>query len=122
MSVYRVIGSEIRRYGSRVTVTTGGKTAVRRAFIQPLRYRNRVYIGGDCRDIGDVRREKYLFVGTADCELTEGRTVIESAGGKYIVKRRETYLVGDEPVYVWAILVPFGEAWEDDYDADTAAD
>lgn len=122
MGVYQIIGSEIRRHGSHVTVTTDGAAINARAFVQPLRYRNRIYIGGEYRDIGKIRREKYLYVGTADCALTEDRSVIDFAGGQYIVKRCETYYWGDEPVYVWAILVPYGAPREDEYDADTATD
>ena len=48
--------------------------------------------------------------------LKENSSVIESHGEKYLVKRCETYYVKDTPVYEWAILVPWGEEREDEYD------
>lgn len=69
--------------------------------------------------IGFMKREKYLFIGTPDMNLNENRTVIEAASGKYIVKRCERYFVQDNPIYTWAIMVPYGERREDDYDADS---
>lgn len=122
MSVYRIIGSEIRRYGTSVTVSDGSESVERKGFIQPLRYRSRVSVGGVIRDLGKLRRERYLFIGTADCELHENRSVIESADGKYIVKRCETFYFGSSPVYVWAVLERYSDALEDDYDADMGAD
>ena len=67
-----------------------------------------------------MKREKYLYVGKSDHRLVENESVIETHGNKYIVKRCETYFVKDTPVYEWAILVPYGEEREDEYDSDTA--
>ena len=68
--------------------------------------------------LGQASREKYLFIGTPDISLQQNRSVIESVGGKYIVKRCETYFVRDKAVYVWAILAPFGDSREDEYEPD----
>ena len=54
MSVYRIIGSEIRRYGTSVTVSDGSESVERKGFIQPLRYRSRVSVGGVIRDLGKL--------------------------------------------------------------------
>ena len=78
-----------------------------------------MYIGGEYHCLGFFKKEKYLYVGIADNKLTENSTVIETNGEKYIVKRREKYYVKDIPIYVWAVLQPYGEVLEDDYDSDT---
>ena len=122
MSMLSCVDKEITRYGSHVTITTDGVTVSSRAFVEPLRYRNKIYIGGECRELGTMRREKYLYVGKSSHRLEENESVIESRGGKYIVKRCETYYVKDTPVYEWAILVPYGEEREDDYDSDPTTD
>ena len=116
MSVQSAVTQSIRKYGSRVTINNGGELRSGKAFIEPLRYRNKIYIGGELHSLGVLRRDKYLFIGTPESRLDENVTVIESGGSKYIVKRRETYFVGDSPVYVWAILAEYGERAEDDYD------
>lgn len=121
MSMLSCVEREIGRYGSQVKITTGGVAVNSRAFVEPLRYRNKIYIGGEYRHLGMLRREKYLYVGKTSNTLCENETVIEMKGSKYIVKRCETYYVQDTPIYEWAILVPYGEEREDDYDPDTAA-
>ena len=122
MSLFNCVDREIGRYGSQVTINQGGSEINTRAFLEPLRYRNKIYIGGEYRKLGFLRREKYLYVGKSSHSLIENESVIETQGNKYIVKRCETYFVKDTPVYEWAILVPYGEEREDDYDSDTAED
>ena len=120
MSLFSCVDKEIGRYGSRVSITQSGTTVNTRAFLEPLRYRNKIYIGGEYHQLGFLRREKYLYVGKSTHRLVENESVIEMQGDKYIVKRCETYFVKDTPIYEWAILVPYGEEKEDEYDADPA--
>jgi hypothetical protein len=116
MSVQNVVAQSIRKYGGSVIIQNGSEKTGGKAFIEPLRYRNKIYVGGELHSLGTLRREKYLFIGTPDSELFEDVTVIESGSRKYIVKRCELYYVGDSPIYVWAILAEYGQKAEDDFD------
>ncbi len=118
MSILNCVDREIGRYGSHVTITQGGAEVQTRAFVEPLRYRNKIYIGGEMHHLGSLKREKYLYVGKTAHRLIPDESVIKAQGNQYIVKRCETYYVKDTPIYEWAILVPFGERLEDDYDRD----
>ncbi|MBR1483341.1 MAG: hypothetical protein IJ598_10290 [Ruminococcus sp.] len=118
MSLMGAVSHSISRFGGDVKVTSGGAVQNTRAIVEPIRYKNRIYIGGQQRSLGTLRREKFLYIGKPEVSLRENASVIESAGGKYIVKRCETYFVQDRAVYVWAILVPFGARREDEYDDD----
>ena len=119
MSMMNAVISSISKYGGDVTVSQGSTRVRGRGIVEPLRYRNKIYIGGEQRHLGFMKRERYLFIGTPDFELVENRSVIEAVSGKYIVKRCERYFVRDNAVYTWAIMVPFGERREDDYDSDS---
>lgn len=118
MSIIASVGETIKRYGCSVKFVTGERTVNTKAFIEPLRYKNKVYVGGQYYYLGFKRSEKYLYIGSPEFKLTENSTVIEMYGQKYIVKRCETYYTNDRPVYVWAILLPYGTALEDDYESD----
>ena len=120
MSLLNCVDKEIGRFGSQVSITQRGTFVNTRAFLEPLRYRNKIYIGGEYHPLGFLRREKYLYVGKSSHRLIENESVIEAQGSKYIVKRCETYYVKDTPIYEWAILVPYGDEREDDYGSDTA--
>ena len=118
MSLMGAVSNSIAKYGGDVSVTQNGQRVRTRAIVEPLRYKNRIFIGGEQRSLGSLNRERYLYIGQPDVPLCANASVIESVGGKYSVKRCETYYVQDRPVYVWAILKPFGALREDDYDAD----
>lgn len=119
MGIFNSVCETIKRYGSTVTILDkGGKSTKTKAFVEPLRYKNKIYIGGQYHLLGLSENEKYLYIGLPENTLTANSSVIETHGRKYIVKRRETYYVTDSPVYVWAILAPFSQALEDDYESD----
>lgn len=119
MSLLSCVDSEILRYGSQVTIISGEEQVQTRAFVEPLRYRNKIYIGGEYRPLGVAIREKYLYIGRSAYRLQENRSVVEAHGERYLVKRSETFFIRDLPVYEWAIMVPYGAEREDDYDADS---
>lgn len=118
MSIITAVGETIKRYGCSLSILTGEKRMNTNAFVEPLRYKNKVYVGGEYHYLGFKRSEKYLYIGSPEIVPEENSSVIEMQNKKYIVKRCETYYVHDRPVYVWAILLPYGSALEDDYESD----
>ncbi|HCA04680.1 MAG TPA: hypothetical protein DEO32_02150 [Ruminococcaceae bacterium] len=117
MSIFNSVGETIKKYGSRVTIEQNGDKVSTNAFVEPLRYRSRLYIGGQKRVLGRSMKRSYLYIGNPGYRLVENKSVIETQSGRYIVKRSETYYVKSFPVYEWAILFPYGERAEDDYDS-----
>lgn len=122
MSLTSALTNSIAKLGGVVEISLRGKSVRARAIVEPLRYKNKIYIGGEFHSLGAMKKDKYLFIGTPDIELSENASVIESVGGKYIVKRCERYYVQDRPIYVWAIMESFGKPLEDDYDTDKQTD
>lgn len=118
MSIFNSVSDTIKRYGSAISITNGDDKLSTRAFVEPLRYKNKVYIGGQNRLLGFDRNEKYLYIGPPEHSLTENCSVIEMNDCKYIVKRCEIYYLKDYPIYVWAIMSPYGDDLEDDYESD----
>ena len=51
MSIVNALISSIARYGGDITVTSNGSTVRGRAIVEPLRYRNKIYIGGEQRHL-----------------------------------------------------------------------
>lgn len=117
MSIIKAVDETIKRYGCSLSVCDNNSRLNTKAFIEPLRYKNEIYIGGKKHILGNSQNRRYLYVGLSDIKLNQNATVIEFRNNKYIVKRSETYFISDCPVYVWAILVPYGERTEDDYES-----
>lgn len=118
MGIMNSVAAMIDRYGNSVTVQNGGLCVKTRAFVEPLRYKNKIYIGGRYHPLGGYNNEKYLYIGKPSVGLEEDVTVVECSGEKYIVKRAELYRVNGTVVYAWGIMARYGERMEDEYDSD----
>lgn len=77
-----------------------------RAFISPLRYKNKMYLYGVNTEIGYNSQGYYLYIGPPDPDLTEADNgeYISCLGEKYRIDRAEKVYKGSEVFYIWAII------------------
>lgn len=98
----------LERYGRPVQTEKHDGSVVQtgKAFIQPLRYKNKMYMEGTPTEIGISDAGYYLFIGSPDLHLD----VVKEAGyitdgeKKYHIDRWEKMILGDEVFYIWAVL------------------
>lgn len=89
----------------------GRKDGPFRALIQPLRYKNKMYLEGTHTPIGLNARGYYMYIGPADREISPGNGEwLESGGVRYEIDRAESVSFRGEAVYRWAILRNITEA------------
>ncbi|MDR2646540.1 MAG: hypothetical protein LBB67_00205 [Oscillospiraceae bacterium] len=76
------------------------------AFIQPLRYKNKMYLGGVNTPIGFNREGYYLFLGPPEHDITKlGRDMwIQCGGERYTIDRAEVVYFGENPSHIWATI------------------
>lgn len=99
-------------HGSDITYKTMDQNGVyseaqnAKAFIQPLRYKNKMYIGNSYIPLGGVDGGRYLYLGNPDLRFDRAANdvIISLNGDDYYVKRAEPYVVDNEVLYIWAIL------------------
>lgn len=80
-----------------------------RAFVQALRYKNKVYLRGTYTEIGKNQQDYYLYIGPADIDISniDGISRVLTINDKsYIVDRTELHHIGEENIYTWAIIRP----------------
>ena len=78
-----------------------------RCFIQPLRYKNKMYLDGINTPIGYNSQGHYLYIGPANHDLTgitDSSTWISSDNIKYKVDRSEKVYFGNQVLYICAII------------------
>lgn len=77
-----------------------------RAFISPLRYKNKMYLYGVNTEIGYNSQGHYLYIGPPDPDLTaaEEGAYVTCGTEKYRIDRAEKVYKGDEVFYIWAII------------------
>ncbi len=116
MSIYKSILTELKRYGEHLTITTEkGKLRVK-GILQPLLYKNKMYLGGTQLPDGYFDNGCYLLICPPEAKLPVlGSAFVENSGKKYILKRSETVNIKAQSLYVWAVLTPYGEPLEEDF-------
>ncbi|MGN0519761.1 MAG: hypothetical protein ACI4LB_03390 [Candidatus Fimenecus sp.] len=86
---------------------TGWRSPVYRAFLQPLRYKNKMYLEGTYTVLGKDPNSLYLYIGSAKHDVTrlkKNARLTDGDGKRYLIQRAEKVCRGDEPYYFWAIL------------------
>lgn len=90
-----------------MVVPSGGDKKIKvKALLNPLLYKNKLYIGGGYMPDGFFDGGHYLYVGLPDVRLDNLPigSVIFCSGSKYVIKRGEQYFLGGSPIYTWAVL------------------
>ena len=64
MSLITAVSDSISRLGGEVSITADDHSVSARAIVEPLRYRNKIYIGGEMHHLvlapcGEVREDDY---------------------------------------------------------------
>ena len=90
------------KFGQEVTFKNdeGWSTPIFGGFIQPLRYKNKMYL------IGFNSQGHYLYIGPPDHDVSKlsDNSWIESNGQKFTVDRSEKVYFKNEVIYIWAII------------------
>ncbi len=95
-----------KKHGREVTLKDGDATESFKALIQPLRYKNKMYLDGVYTEIGFNSQGHYLYIGppTPDLTLVSETAKIDSDSVSYRIDRAERVYNGNEIFYIWAII------------------
>ena len=96
-----------KQYGRKVNLCTeNGIKQSFRAMIQPLRYKNKMYLDGIYTEIGFNSQGHYLYIGPPEVDLTSvaDGEYLSADTIKYQIDRAEKVYAGDKVFYIWAII------------------
>lgn len=105
------------RYGRKLSFKTKTEEIHFEAFLQPLRYKNKMYLSAVHGELGFDTLTKFLLLCPGDIELesVDGINVKLCIGGSdFSVDHCEKFCLGEDVLYNWAIVhrnegVPEGE-------------
>lgn len=105
----------IKAYGNTVYISgaDGWKSPCFKAFLQPLRYKNKLYQQGSFTPLGVNKNNVYLYIGPPSHDLSRLDStyrLYDGDGKSYIVDRAEKISVRDTVAYIWAIIRQTTEA------------
>lgn len=103
--------SIMKKYGqtAALTDTATNKTTHFKAFVQALRYKNKLYLRGTYTELGRNQQDYYLYIGPAEVDISgvDASSKTLTVGGiSYVVDRTEKHYIGNELIYHWAIIHP----------------
>lgn len=111
----------LSRYGTKVWIQKNEENApwlAAKAFIQPLRYKNKMYLNGSFLEAGFLDGGHYLYIGPCTHRIDQYPmdTRVRTEEQDYVVQRAEAIYVQNAPVYVWAILQKYVPEPKEDAD------
>lgn len=84
-----------------------GKKVYFKALLQPLRYKNKIYLRGVATELGYDSLKKYLLISPADIDLSavDGVSAFLYHGNNHLsIDHTETVYFGKKPCYNWSIV------------------
>lgn len=100
--------SSFKKYGREMVLCKNdGWTSNRYfGFIEPLRYKNKMYLNGINTEIGYDSQGHYLYIGPPDHDLSDLDDSFYLVAGKdkFIIDRAERVYKGNQVFYIWAII------------------
>ena len=117
MSIYGSVCTQLEKYGEKVTITTEDGTFSTMAIVEPLLYKNKLYLRGKQLPQGCFDNGNYLMIGQPDVKLpVTGAAFVETKDRIFFLVKSETVNLEAKPVYVWAVLEPYVKPEEDVYE------
>lgn len=108
------------RYGKSMRLSDGAGwySPYFKAFLQPLRYKNKMYLEGTYTPIGRDTNGLYLYIGPADHDLTRLTRLArahDSENREFVIQRAEKVYRGEKVFYIWAILKEVSEGTSNEH-------
>ncbi|MCM1543990.1 MAG: hypothetical protein NC110_01710 [Ruminococcus sp.] len=93
--------------GIAMSLVEGEKLTAFRAFIQPLRYKNKLYIDKNVTELRYENTRRFLLLSPPNVDISgaDGRSSFISDGNQeYAVNHSELIMLGNKPMYRWSII------------------
>ena len=117
MSMVQIAESMLKRFGDKVEIEEDGTKTCILAVVQPLLYKNKMYLSGTLTDAGYFDGGHYLMIAPATAKIRDYRnTIIHHFGKTFRIKKVEVISSFGEDLYVWIVLIPSAKEVADDYD------
>ena len=96
-----------QKYGRTMTLETENSVQTFRAFLQPLRFKNKMYLSDNLTEIGYDTLRKFVLICPTTVDITgvDGiRTLLKFNDDSFCVDHCEQVFFKDTPLYYWAVV------------------
>lgn len=103
----RMFSRVLKRYGVPAVLEHAGETIELRIFFQPSASKSWDSMNPIVTPLGQLPGGQYLYIGPGDQPISQGDQ-LQVGEQEYVMRRVETYLDRQGPVYRWALCVRKG--------------
>ena len=101
--------NRVFKHGTTVFLTTndGWKSEYFKAYIQPIRYKNKVYLEGNYTEIGRNDNDVFVYLGPASHDISEfcdDLRICDLQNRYFMVDRVEKIVLDGKILYIWAVI------------------
>lgn len=106
MNLSEKIAVMFQSIGEPITVTIDKTAHNVYAIIQPMRYKNKLYLEQERNELGFKDSECFLYLGPKEADFAgvERYTWIKTNDRSYNVSRADRIAIGGKTQYIWAVL------------------
>lgn len=97
----------LKKFGVKMSLISGGEKTDFKAFIQPLRYKNKMYIDSNVTELRYENTRRFLLISppSIDVSCADGHDSFLSDGiYEYSINHSELVCLGNRPAYRWSII------------------
>ncbi|MCM1365267.1 MAG: hypothetical protein NC122_09040 [Faecalibacterium sp.] len=106
-SVEKSVQKIFDKHGIDMSFICGMETTDFKAFLQPLRYKNKIYIDGNITELRYENTRRFLLISPVDVDISgaDGHESYLSDGiHEYSINHSELVCMGKAPAYRWSII------------------
>ena len=106
-SVEKDIQKIIEKNGIKMTLVADNEAVGFNAFLQPLRYKNKIYIDGNVTELRYENTRRFLLISPAsiDISIADGHgRYISDGKHEYSINHSELVYLGNKPAYRWSVI------------------
>ncbi len=95
----------ILRYARPMILVHGGGDGVTiKAILQPMRYKNKMYLDSQNTKLGIIDESSFLFITSAEVQIDEMQDMLVMDDAQYVFVKVEKIYCFNTHAYTWAIL------------------
>jgi len=103
----------INEMGQTITLIYNGESTEIKGVVQPLRYKNKLFLNGTYGGAGLNAQDSYVYIGIPSNNIAKKEgAILETIGKKLFAVKTDFLYFSDVPLYEWAILKEYTEEQE----------
>lgn len=107
MRIEKIVESSFERYATQMYLSKNGKEIAFKGFLQPLRYKNKMYLSNVSTELSYNNTRKFLLISPVEIDIQNAdgyESLIRTDMLNLCIDHSELVYFKNEPLYCWSIV------------------